>query len=66
MMFIVQIAPSGPLKSTSLLSNKEDLLHDYELGVEAGNRFINFVLQAGEIKAEHIIRADFNSPESGE
>lgn len=65
-VFIVQIAPSGPLKSTSLLSNKEDLLHDYELGVEAGNRFINLFLQAGEIKAERIIRADFNSLEIGE
>ncbi|MGY2573447.1 patatin-like phospholipase family protein [Vibrio sp. C8] len=65
-VFIVQIAPSSPLKSTSLMSNKEDLLHDYELGVEAGNRFINLFLQAREIKAERIIRADFNSLEIGE
>ncbi|MBD0785165.1 patatin-like phospholipase family protein [Vibrio sp. Y2-5] len=65
-VFIVQIAPSSPLKSSSLMSNKEDLLHDYELGVEAGNRFINLFSQAGEIKAERIIRADFNSLEIGE
>ncbi|NOH95353.1 DUF6363 domain-containing protein [Vibrio sp. 99-70-13A1] len=38
--FIVQIAPSKPLKSSSLMSDKEDLLHDYELGLEAGYRFI--------------------------
>ncbi|WP_165311847.1 patatin-like phospholipase family protein [Vibrio ziniensis] len=60
-VFIVQIAPSSPLKSTSLMSNKEELLHDYELGVEAGNRFINLFLQAEEIKAQRIIRADFSS-----
>ncbi|MFV0450612.1 MAG: patatin family protein [Vibrio sp.] len=59
--FIVQIAPSSPLKSTSLMSNKEDLLHDYELGVEAGNRFINLFLQAEELKAERAVRADFGS-----
>ncbi|MGY3569171.1 patatin-like phospholipase family protein [Vibrio sp. SCSIO 43135] len=38
--FIVQIKPDSPLKSTSLMSNKEDLLHDYDLGVQAGLRFI--------------------------
>lgn len=59
--FIVQIAPSSPLKSTSLMSNKEDLLHDYELGVEAGNRFISLFLQAEAIKAERVIGADFRS-----
>lgn len=38
--FIIQIAPSEPLKSSSLMSRREDLMHDYELGKEAGNRFI--------------------------
>jgi predicted patatin/cPLA2 family phospholipase len=38
--FIVQIAPSKPLKSNTLLSRKSDLLDDYERGLEAGYRFI--------------------------
>ncbi|MDN3701413.1 patatin family protein [Vibrio artabrorum] len=38
--FVVQIAPSQPLKSSSLMSDKEDLLHDYQLGLEAGYRFV--------------------------
>ncbi len=39
--FIIQIAPSQELKSSSLMSKPEELLHDYQLGVEAGNRFID-------------------------
>lgn len=38
--FIVQIAPSAPLKSSSLLSRKEDLLEDYETGLKAGYQFV--------------------------
>ncbi|MGV2986892.1 patatin family protein [Vibrio sp. E150_011] len=38
--FIVQIAPSQPLKTSSLMSDKDDILHDYQLGLKAGFRFI--------------------------
>jgi len=38
--FIVQIVPSEPLKSSPLMSKKEDLLYDYELGLSAGYEFI--------------------------
>jgi predicted patatin/cPLA2 family phospholipase len=38
--FIVQIAPSEPLKSSPLMSKKEDLLYDYDLGLSAGYQFI--------------------------
>ncbi|NLS11494.1 patatin family protein [Vibrio sp. SM6] len=38
--FVVQIAPSSPLRSSSLMSTAEELLHDYQLGLEAGQRFI--------------------------
>ncbi|MDP5253683.1 DUF6363 domain-containing protein [Vibrio sp. HB161653] len=38
--FIVQIAPDQPLKTRSLLSKKDDLYHDYELGLAAGERYL--------------------------
>lgn len=38
--FIVQICPAQPLKSSALLSKKEELLHDYQLGLDAGYHFI--------------------------
>lgn len=38
--FVVQIMPSLPLRSRSLLSSMEDLLHDYELGVQAGEQLM--------------------------
>ncbi|MCW8344920.1 DUF6363 domain-containing protein [Vibrio sp. ZSDZ65] len=38
--FIMQIAPSRALKTSSLMSKKEDILHDYQLGLEAGFQFI--------------------------
>ncbi|WP_117233279.1 patatin-like phospholipase family protein [Vibrio maerlii] len=44
-VFIVQIAPSDELKSSSLMSSKEDLMHDYQLGLDAGNRFVDLYLQ---------------------
>lgn len=44
--FILQIVPSEPLKSNSLLSSREDLVHDYELGVQAGYRFIDTFISA--------------------
>jgi predicted patatin/cPLA2 family phospholipase len=39
-VFIVQIAPSQPLRSNTLLSRQSDLMQDYELGLEAGYNFI--------------------------
>ncbi|MCK6262083.1 DUF6363 domain-containing protein [Vibrio sp. ZSDE26] len=39
--FIVQIKPDSPLKSNSLMSNKDDLLHDYQLGLDAGYQFVD-------------------------
>ncbi len=65
-VFILQIAPDKPLKSSSLMSSKEDLLYDYELGINAGNRFIDVFYQAQEIKSERTIRADFRSLSFGE
>ncbi|WP_245883895.1 patatin-like phospholipase family protein [Vibrio albus] len=38
--FIVTICPSQPLRSSSLMSKKEDLQFDYELGLEAGYHYI--------------------------
>ncbi len=58
-VFVVQIAPSSPLKSTSLLSSKEDLLYDYELGVEAGNRFIEAFMLAEEIKEKRLAQVKY-------
>lgn len=39
--FIVQIKPDKPLQPSSLMSSKEDLLHDYQVGLDAGYRFID-------------------------
>lgn len=38
--FIIQIKPDQALKSSSLMSEREDLLHDYQLGLDAGFRFV--------------------------
>ncbi|WP_086982980.1 patatin-like phospholipase family protein [Vibrio aphrogenes] len=38
--FILQIAPEEPLRSSPLLSKPEDLEFDYQLGLQAGKRFI--------------------------
>lgn len=43
--FIIQIRPEQPLKSNSLMSEKEDLLHDYQLGLDAGYRFVELFSQ---------------------
>ncbi|MZI92190.1 patatin family protein [Vibrio sp. CAIM 722] len=48
-VFIVQIAPQEPLKSGSLMSKKEDLFHDYRLGLQAGFRFIESYQRAVHI-----------------
>lgn len=39
--FIIQIRPDQPLKSNSLMSERESLLHDYQLGLDAGYRFVD-------------------------
>ncbi|WP_070967563.1 patatin-like phospholipase family protein [Vibrio sonorensis] len=41
--FVVQIRPSAPLKSSSLLSDIDDLLHDYQLGLDAGYKYISLL-----------------------
>ncbi|MGR5286686.1 patatin-like phospholipase family protein [Vibrio maritimus] len=38
--FIWQIAPDQPLKTSSLLSDVDDILHDYQVGLDAGFRFV--------------------------
>ncbi|GLT15802.1 patatin-like phospholipase family protein [Vibrio algivorus] len=38
--FILQIAPDQPLRSSPLLSKPEDLEFDYQLGLQAGRRYI--------------------------
>lgn len=40
--FIIQVAPAQPLESTSLLSDRESLIHDYEVGYAAGLAFIEY------------------------
>ncbi|MEC7942023.1 MAG: DUF6363 domain-containing protein [Pseudomonadota bacterium] len=52
--FVVQIAPSKPLKSSSLMSDKEDLLHDYELGLEAGYRFVETYTTTENARSSHM------------
>ncbi|WP_299687801.1 DUF6363 domain-containing protein [uncultured Vibrio sp.] len=51
--FVVQIAPSQPLKSSSLMSNKDDLQHDYELGLEAGYRFVDTYTSTDNARISH-------------
>ncbi|RTZ16467.1 patatin family protein [Vibrio aquaticus] len=38
--FVIQIKPQEPLKASSLMSEREDLLHDYQVGLDAGFRFV--------------------------
>ncbi|GAL36910.1 predicted esterase of the alpha-beta hydrolase superfamily [Vibrio maritimus] len=38
--FIWQITPDQPLKTSSLLSDVDDILHDYQVGLDAGFRFV--------------------------
>ncbi|TXY29370.1 patatin family protein [Vibrio mimicus] len=48
--FIVQIMPSEPLRSNSLLSSSEDLEHDYEVGLKAGYRFLKAYNEANDLR----------------
>ncbi|MGF1694870.1 DUF6363 domain-containing protein [Vibrio lamellibrachiae] len=58
--FIVQIKPDSPLKSNSLMSSKEDLLHDYQLGLDAGYQFVDMYTKV-ELNAENK-RGSLNEP----
>jgi predicted patatin/cPLA2 family phospholipase len=44
--FIIEIAPEQPLKSGPLLSRPSDLMHDYDIGLKAGYRFIKLLNDA--------------------
>ncbi|MEH0689664.1 patatin-like phospholipase family protein [Vibrio cholerae] len=46
--FIVQIKPDKPLQSNSLMSEKSALEHDYQLGLEAGYRFVETFARCSE------------------
>ncbi|QXC58431.1 patatin-like phospholipase family protein [Vibrio mimicus] len=48
--FIAQIMPSEPLRSNSLLSSSDDLLHDYEIGLKAGYHFLKVYSEADELR----------------
>lgn len=50
--FIIQIAPSEPLRSSSLMSKPEDLLYDYQMGVEAGYRFVDHYMLTRKMAAQ--------------
>ncbi|MBA5761836.1 patatin-like phospholipase family protein [Vibrio sp. 404] len=50
--FIVQIKPSQPLLSSSLMSSREELLHDYQLGLDAGFRCVETFDQCGITQLE--------------
>ncbi|MCR9423235.1 patatin family protein [Vibrio sp. RM-69-4] len=58
-VYILQIVPSEPLRSRSLLSSKEDLLYDYELGLTAGYRFIDQFNQAQSAYQSRIASSDY-------
>ncbi len=61
--FILQVAPSEPLKSSAMLSDLEDLDYDYQLGRQAGQRYIQ---QLTHFKSLNIAPAiDVNSYTQG-
>ncbi|WP_243694157.1 patatin-like phospholipase family protein [Vibrio viridaestus] len=41
--FIVEIAPAQPLRSNSLMTKKEVLLEDYQIGLDAGYHFVELL-----------------------
>lgn len=53
--FIVQIAPSTPLKSSSLLSRRDDLLEDYAVGLKAGYQFVHLFNQTQALRSANKI-----------
>jgi predicted patatin/cPLA2 family phospholipase len=44
--FVVQITPAEPLRSSSLLSRREDLLFDYQMGLDAGYQYIKSYIES--------------------
>ncbi|MDN2480759.1 patatin-like phospholipase family protein [Vibrio agarivorans] len=52
--FIVQIKPQETLRSSALMSTKEDLTHDYQLGLDAGYRFIKDFICAEKLARERV------------
>jgi predicted patatin/cPLA2 family phospholipase len=52
--FILQVAPKEELKASSLLSEPEDLEHDYQLGLQAG---FNLISLYDELKSDGLERA---------
>ncbi|MDN3610493.1 patatin-like phospholipase family protein [Vibrio ostreicida] len=43
--FIIQIKPEKPLLSSPLMSDRESLLHDYQMGLDSGFRFVEMFSQ---------------------
>ncbi|WP_261815622.1 patatin-like phospholipase family protein [Vibrio gallicus] len=39
--YVMQIVPQQPLRSSTLMSSPEDMLFDYQQGLDAGYRFVN-------------------------
>ncbi|CAM2791457.1 patatin family protein [Vibrio rarus] len=52
--FVMQIIPEHPLKSSSLMSNPQDLLFDYQQGLNSGYRFIEEYQSTQKIKSAQI------------
>ncbi|WP_045394303.1 patatin-like phospholipase family protein [Vibrio rotiferianus] len=52
--FILQVAPKEELRASSLLSEPEDLEHDYQLGLQAG---FNLISLYDELKSDGLERA---------
>lgn len=60
--FIWQIAPDQPLKTSSLLSHVDDILHDYQVGLDAGYRFVESYNFAKRHKAQTSSNNDLWQP----
>ncbi|MGO2508224.1 MAG: patatin-like phospholipase family protein [Vibrio hibernica] len=41
--YVLQIAPEQPLKASSLLSKLDDLEHDYQMGIQAGIKYVELL-----------------------
>ncbi|MBY6197487.1 patatin family protein [Vibrio hangzhouensis] len=62
--FIVQIAPDGPLKTASLLSDVDDILHDYQLGLDAGLQFVEGYNLVNSLNRMNTTQQDWWLPQS--
>ncbi|MGL6257931.1 patatin-like phospholipase family protein [Vibrio sp. WXL103] len=47
--FVAQIKPAEPLRSSALMSDKEDLIYDYQLGLDAGYRFVDIFMRSNKL-----------------